>query len=94
MAGATVGALGTLTGLVIGILFCLFIDPIQQAVEWISGAQVFSADVYFLSRIPAKIDWMEITVIVSWSLGVAFLATLLPAWQAARLDPVEALRYE
>ncbi len=94
MAGATVGALGTLTGLLIGVLFCLFIDPIQQAVEWISGAQVFSADVYFLSRIPAKIDWMEITVIVSWSLGVAFLATLLPAWQAARLDPVEALRYE
>jgi lipoprotein-releasing system permease protein len=94
MAGASVGLLGTLAGLIIGVLFCTFIDPIQQAVEWVTRTQVFSADVYFLSRIPAKVDWLEILLIVGWSLGVSFLATLPPAWQAARLDPVEALRYE
>lgn len=94
MAGASVGVMGTLAGLVIGVLFCTFIDPIQKAVEWVTRTQVFSADVYFLSRIPAKVDWIEITIIVGWSLAMSFLATLPPSWQAARLDPVEALRYE
>jgi lipoprotein-releasing system permease protein len=94
MAGAAVGVLGTLAGLIIGVLFCIYIDPIQAAVEWVTGAQVFSSDVYFLSRVPAKVDWAEVSVIVGWSLGMAFVATLPPAWQASRLDPVEALRYE
>jgi lipoprotein-releasing system permease protein len=94
MAGAAVGVLGTLAGLIIGVLFCLYIGPIQSAVEWVTGAQVFSSDVYFLSRVPAKVDWSEVSVIVAWSLGMAFVATLPPAWQASRLDPVEALRYE
>lgn len=94
MAGAAVGVLGTLAGLIIGVLFCLYIGPIQAAVEWVTGAQVFSSDVYFLSRVPAKVDWSEVSVIVAWSLGMAFVATLPPAWQASRLDPVEALRYE
>jgi lipoprotein-releasing system permease protein len=94
MAGAAVGVLGTLAGLTIGVLFCIYIDPIQAAVEWVTGAQVFSSDVYFLSRVPAKVDWGEVSVIIAWSLGMAFVATLPPAWQASRLDPVEALRYE
>ncbi|WP_332768032.1 lipoprotein-releasing ABC transporter permease subunit [Phenylobacterium sp.] len=94
MAGAAVGVLGTLAGLVIGSLFCIFIGEIQQAVEWVTGAQVFSSDIYFLSRIPAKIDWREVGVITFWALAMSFLATLPPAWRASRLDPVEALRYE
>ncbi|WP_371130491.1 lipoprotein-releasing ABC transporter permease subunit [Phenylobacterium sp.] len=94
MAGAAVGVLGTLAGLLIGSLFCIFIGEIQQAVEWITGAQVFSSDIYFLSRIPAKIDWREVGVITFWALAMSFLATLPPAWRASRLDPVEALRYE
>lgn len=94
MAGASVGVLGTLAGLAIGVLFCIYIDPIQAFVEWATGTQVFSSDVYFLSRVPAKVDWGEVSVIVAWSLGMAFVATLPPAWQASRLDPVEALRYE
>jgi lipoprotein-releasing system permease protein len=94
MAGAAVGIFGTLAGLGIGVLFCTYIDPIQSAVEWATGTPVFSSDVYFLSRVPAKVDWSEVGVIVGWSVGMTLLATLLPAWWASRLDPVEALRYE
>lgn len=94
MAGASIGALGTLAGLAVGVVFCLNIDPIQTAVEYVTGQAVFSSDVYYLSRVPAKVDWLEVLVIVSWALGMSFLATLPPAWRASRLDPVEALRYE
>ncbi|WP_296599834.1 lipoprotein-releasing ABC transporter permease subunit [Phenylobacterium sp.] len=94
MAGAGVGALGTLAGLLIGTLFCIYIGEIQSFVEYVTGQAVFSSDVYYLSRIPAKVDWAEVALIVSWSLGMSFLATLPPSWRASRLDPVEALRYE
>jgi lipoprotein-releasing system permease protein len=94
MAGATVGALGTLAGLVLGVLFCTYIEEIQKFVEWATGADVFNADIYFLAHIPAKIDWSEVGMITLLSLGMSFLATLPPAWRASRLDPVEALRYE
>ncbi|MDB5419207.1 MAG: ABC-type transport system, involved in lipoprotein release, permease component [Phenylobacterium sp.] len=94
MAGGAVGALGTVAGLVIGVLFCLYIQPIQGFVEWVTGQQVFASDVYFLSRIPAKVDWPEVAFIALFSLGMSFLATLPPSWNASRLDPVEALRYE
>ncbi|MFN3522976.1 MAG: lipoprotein-releasing ABC transporter permease subunit [Phenylobacterium sp.] len=94
MAGAAVGALGTLAGFLLGVLFCIFIEPIQRAVEYVTGAQVFNSDVYFLSHVPAKVDWSEVVVIVGFALVMSFLATLPPAWRASRLDPVEALRYE
>jgi lipoprotein-releasing system permease protein len=94
MSGAAIGVLGTIAGLAIGIVFCIYIAEIQQFVEWATGQSVFSSDVYFLSRIPAKVDWAEVAIITSWALGMSFLATLPPAWRASRLDPVEALRYE
>ncbi|MFN3514343.1 MAG: lipoprotein-releasing ABC transporter permease subunit [Phenylobacterium sp.] len=94
MAGASVGVLGTLAGLLIGIVFCANIGEIQRFVEWATGAEVFSSDIYFLTRIPARIDWAEVGVISFWALAMSFLATLPPAWRASRLDPVEALRYE
>ncbi|MFN3858331.1 MAG: lipoprotein-releasing ABC transporter permease subunit [Caulobacter sp.] len=94
MAGAAIGVLGTLMGLTLGVLFCLNIRGIQEVVERVTGAQVFNADIYFLTHIPARIEWSEVALIVGWSLLVSFLATLPPALRAARLDPVEALRYE
>jgi len=94
MAGAAIGVLGAIAGLVLGVLFCTYITEIQQFVEWVTGTAVFSADIYFLSHIPAKIDWREVGTILGYTIGVSFLATLPPAWRASKLDPVEALRYE
>jgi lipoprotein-releasing system permease protein len=94
MAGAAVGVLGTAAGLTIGVVFCTFIEEIQRFVEWVTGASVFSSDVYFLNHIPAKVDWQEVAIITGFALAMSFLATLPPAWRASRLDPVEALRYE
>ena len=94
MAGASIGAAGTLAGLVLGVLFCTYIAPIQHFVEWVTGTAVFSADVYFLAHIPARIDWPEVVSVTFWALLMSVLATLPPAWRASRLDPVEGLRYE
>jgi lipoprotein-releasing system permease protein len=94
MSGAFIGIAATITGFVIGSLFCIYIEQIQAVVEHVTGVSVFNSDVYQLSHIPARIDWIEVAFIVVFSLLVSFLMTLPPAWQAARLDPVEALRYE
>ncbi|MEO8812479.1 MAG: lipoprotein-releasing ABC transporter permease subunit [Caulobacteraceae bacterium] len=94
MAGATIGLLGTLCGLAFGLLFCLNIEAIQTFIEWLTGQQVFNADVYFLAHVPARIDWREVGLVTAWTLFASFAFTLIPAARAARLDPVEALRYE
>jgi len=94
MVGASIGVLGTLAGLLLGVVFCLNIGAIQTAVEWITRTQVFNSDVYYLSRVPARVEWSEVGIIALWAFLMSFLATLPPAWRASRLDPVEALRYE
>ena len=94
MAGASVGVLGAICGVIAGVVFCHYIGPIQAFVEWATGADVFNADIYFLSRLPAKIDWREVGTIAGFSVLVSFVVTLFPSWRASRLDPVEALRYE
>ncbi len=94
MAGGAIGALGTAAGLAVGALVSVYITPIQKVVEFVTGQAVFSSDVYFLDHLPAKVDWLEVTTIVAFSLAASLLCTLPPAWRASRLDPVEALRYE
>ncbi|HJM60079.1 MAG TPA: FtsX-like permease family protein, partial [Alphaproteobacteria bacterium] len=93
LTGASIGAVGTLSGVMVGVAFTLNIQTIQGWVESLFG-QVFPPEIYYLTRLPAKIDSGEVVTIALISLGLSFLATAYPAWRAARLDPVEALRYE
>jgi len=94
ITGASVGLTGTLAGCVLGVLFCENIELVRQFLEGMTGVDLFSAEVYFLSQIPADMDWKETLSVVTMSLGLSLVATLYPSWRAARLDPVEALRYE
>ena len=94
IAGAAIGVAGTITGLVLGLVFCLNIGAIQHFLEWVLGVQLFNADVYMLDSIPAEVDAMDVVWVTLWSVFMSCVASLLPSWRAAKMDPVEALRYE
>lgn len=94
ITGSSIGVFGTLAGFGLGVLFCQNITSIKDFVTWISGANVWDPTVRFLSEIPARLDMTETVLVVLMALGLSLLATIFPAWRAARLDPVEALRYE
>jgi lipoprotein-releasing system permease protein len=94
MTGATIGVIGTLAGVVLGLVFCAYIENIRQFLQWILGTVIFDPTVYFLSRLPAITDPGEVLQVTGMSLALSLLASVYPAWRAARLDPVEALRSE
>lgn len=94
ISGASIGVIGTAFGFALGLGFCANIDRIKGLIEGMTGAELFSAEIYFLSHLPAKIDPVEVTTVVIMALVISLLATIYPSWRAARLDPVEALRYE
>jgi lipoprotein-releasing system permease protein len=94
ITGAAIGVIGDLVGFLVGLVVCLNIESIRQFLSWLTNTEIFTPELYFLSKLPADLDVGETTAVVVMALALSLLATLYPSWRAARLDPVEALRYE
>ena len=94
ITGASIGVVGTLAGLLFAVLFCWRIDDIRRFVAWLTDTNIFDPGVYYLTKLPADLNWQTTGIIVVMALVLSVLATLYPSWRASRLDPVEALRYE
>ncbi len=94
ITGASIGIVGTIAGLILGVVFCWNIEAIRQVVSWLTGTTLFDPSIYYLNKLPAEINPMETAGIVAMAMILSVLATLYPSWRAAALDPVEALRYE
>ena len=94
ITGASIGFVGTFVGFLLALVVCLNIESIRRFLSWLTNTELFSPELYFLSKLPAELDAGETTAVVLMALTLSLLATLYPAWRAARLDPVEALRYE
>jgi lipoprotein-releasing system permease protein len=94
ITGAAIGVVGTLVGFALGVMISLNIESLRQFMSWLTNTELFSPELYFLSHLPADMDTSETVAVVVMALTLSLLATLYPSWRAARLDPVEALRYE
>ncbi|MDR2933679.1 MAG: lipoprotein-releasing ABC transporter permease subunit [Rickettsiales bacterium] len=94
IAGATLGAAGTLMGVGLGIIISKNLDAIKNILNKLTGADVFAKEIYFLSNLPSRIDYFDVAIITATALSISFIATIFPAKKAGKTDPVEALRYE
>jgi len=94
IVGTTIGFLGTLLGLLLGLLLAVNAESIRSWLANTIGISIFPPEVFFLSELPSRVDFVEVAIILGMALGLSFLATLYPAWRAAQYEPVEALRYE
>lgn len=94
MTGASIGVVGTVIGTLLGLGFCWNIDGIKSLIEGLTGSELFAAEIYFLSTLPAEVNPQEVFMVILMALGLSFLASVYPAWRASRIAPAEALRYE
>ncbi len=94
ITGASIGVIGTFVGAIVGLLFCWQIDAIKRFIEGLSGAELFSAEIYYLSKLPAIIDPSEVLTVVVMAFVLSLVASLYPAWRASHIAPAEVLRYE
>jgi lipoprotein-releasing system permease protein len=94
LCGASIGIIGTAIGVVLGCLFALYIDPIFDLVNWVAGGGVWDPSIRHISQLPARLEWEDVLTAVALSLTLSFVVTIFPARRAARMNPVEALRYE
>ena len=94
LSGISIGVIGTFFGTIFGVLVAIYIEPIRQFFQWLTGRDLFPAELYYLSELPSKLEFASVVGIAVLAIGLAFLATLYPAWKAANTDPVEVLRNE
>ncbi|WP_336294355.1 lipoprotein-releasing ABC transporter permease subunit [Bartonella sp. CB169] len=94
VTGMMIGFIGTILGLIFGVIVIANIDYIQDFVSWLFNVDVFNPQFYFLTKLPAQIEWRQTVLVIIMALSLSFFAALIPAWRAAKLDPVQALRYE
>jgi lipoprotein-releasing system permease protein len=92
--GATIGFVGTACGLVLGLIVAENVEPIRKGLSWLTGRNLFPAEFYYLSQLPSRVDARDVIAVAALAFILSLLATIYPSWRAARLDPVEALRYE
>jgi lipoprotein-releasing system permease protein len=94
ITGASIGVAGTAAGCLLGLMLAANVETLRQILNWLLNANLFPAEIYFLTRLPSVVDFRDVATVAGMALGLSLLATLYPSWRAARLDPVEALRYE